>query len=60
MIFTPNDEFGGDRVELVAETEDLRALIAYLQKLGTNRGKWRDLFEPQRMEASQVSLPRSE
>src|SRR3546814_19728754 len=25
-----------------------------------NRGKWRDLFPPQRMEASQVSIPRSE
>jgi cytochrome c oxidase cbb3-type subunit I/II len=60
VIFTPNDEFNGDRVQLVADTEDLRALVAYLQKLGTNRGKWRDRFEPQRMEASRVSLPRSE
>jgi len=59
VIFTPNHEFAGEVVELVADTEDLRALVAYLQKLGTNRGKWRDLFEPQRMEASQVSLPRS-
>ncbi len=45
---------------LVAETEDLKGLVAYLQKLGTNRGKWRDRFEPQLMEASQVSVPRSE
>jgi cytochrome c oxidase cbb3-type subunit I/II len=60
VIFTPNQEFTGPEVDLVADTEDLRALVAYLQKLGTNRGKWRDRFEPQRMEASQVSLPRSE
>lgn len=60
VIFTPNDEFSGDVVELVADTEDLRGLVAYLQKLGTNRGKWRDRFEPQRMEASQIGLPRSD
>jgi cytochrome c oxidase cbb3-type subunit 2 len=60
VIFTPNDEYAGEALSLVADTEDLKALIAYLQKLGINRGKWRDTFEPQRMEASQVSLPRSE
>lgn len=60
VIFTPNDEFTGDQVELVADTEDLRALVAYLQKLGTNRGKWRDRFEPQRLDASRVGIPRSE
>ncbi len=60
VIYTPNKEFSGDTVSLVADTEDLRGLVAYLQKLGTNRGKWRDRFEPQRMEASQVSIPRSE
>ncbi|MCG8394476.1 MAG: c-type cytochrome, partial [Pseudomonadales bacterium] len=35
-------------------------LIAYLQKLGTNRGKWRDRFAPQRLDASLGSIPRSE
>jgi cytochrome c oxidase cbb3-type subunit 2 len=60
VIATPNDEFSGELVQLVADTEDLRGLVAYLQKLGTNRGKWRDRFEPQRMDASQVSVPRSE
>jgi cytochrome c oxidase cbb3-type subunit 2 len=60
VIYTPNKEYAGDTVTLVAETEDLKGLVAYLQKLGTNRGKWRDVFEPQRMEASQVSVPRSE
>ena len=60
VILTPNKEYEGDSVKLLADTEDMRGLIAYLQKLGTNRGKWRDRFEPQRMEASQVSVPRSE
>jgi cytochrome c oxidase cbb3-type subunit 2 len=60
VIFTPNQEFTGDTVELVTDTEDLRGLVAYLQKLGINRGKWRDRFEPQGMEASQVTVPRSE
>jgi cytochrome c oxidase cbb3-type subunit 2 len=60
VIFTPNEEFTGEVVSLVADTEELRGLIAYLQKLGTNRGKWRDRFEPQLMKASQVSVPRSE
>ena len=60
VIFTPNQEYAGEVLSLVTESEDLKALIAYLQKLGINRGKWRDVFEPQRMEASQVSLPRSE
>lgn len=60
IILTPNDEFTGESVELVATTRELDGLIAYLQKLGMNRGKWRDLFAPQRLEASQVSIPRSE
>ncbi len=60
VIFTPNEEYKGDTVQLLGDTEDLRGLVAYLQKLGTNRGKWRDRFEPQRMEASQVTVPRSE
>jgi cytochrome c oxidase cbb3-type subunit I/II len=60
VIFTPNKEFEGDAVTLVASTEELRGLVAYVQKLGTNRGKWRDVFEPQRLEASLVSIPRSE
>lgn len=60
LIFTPNKEYAGEVATLVADTEDLRNLIAYVQKLGTNRGKWRDRFEPQLMEASQVTVPRSE
>ena len=60
VIFTPNDEFTGDAVQLAVQTDELKGLIAYLQKLGMNRGKWRDLFEPQQIEASQFGLPRSE
>ena len=60
VIFTPNKEYAGESVTLLAASEDLKGLIAYIQKLGTNRGKWRDRFEPQLMEASQVTVPRSE
>ena len=60
VIFTPNKEFEGEQVTLVAASEDLTALIAYVQKLGTNRGKWRDTFEPQLIEVSHATLPRSE
>jgi cytochrome c oxidase cbb3-type subunit 2 len=60
VILTPNDEYTGETVQLVATTRDLDGLVAYVQKLGINRGKWRDLFAPQRLEASQVSIPRSE
>ncbi len=59
VILIPNKEFGGDSVTLAAETEDLHALVAYVQKLGMNRGKWRDLFEPQQIEVMDVTLPRS-
>ena len=60
IIFTPNDEYTGETVQLAVQTPELEGLIAYLQKLGMNRGKWRDVFEPQLLEASQFTLPRSE
>ncbi len=60
VILTPNDEFTGEDVQIAAETEELAALIAYIQKLGMNRGKWRGVFEPQRLEASIASVPRSD
>ena len=59
LIWTPNKEYAGDSVRIAAETEDLDALIAYVQKLGMNRGKWRDLFEPQQFEVAEATLPRS-
>jgi len=60
VIFAPNEEFTGDTVRLVGPTEELHALVAYVQKLGMNRGKWRDLFEPQRIDFAMASFPRSE
>lgn len=60
LIHTPNDEFSGEEVSLVVPSDDLVALTAYVQKLGTNRGKWRDLFAPQRMTAATGSIPRSD
>ena len=59
LVWTPNKEYVGDSVKIAAETEELRGLITYVQKLGINRGKWRDLFEPQQIEVTDVTLPRS-
>lgn len=59
IIVIPNKEYTGDTVNIAAETEALQGLIAYLQKLGMNRGKWRDLFEPQKLEVMDATLPRS-
>ncbi len=59
IIWAPNKEFTGDTVRIAAETDDLHSVIAYVQKLGMNRGKWRDLFEPQQIEVTNVTLPRS-
>jgi cytochrome c oxidase cbb3-type subunit I/II len=59
LIWTPNKEYAGDTVRIAAETDDLKGLISYLQKLGMNRGKWRDLFEPQGIEVTDLALPRS-
>ena len=60
VIHTPNEEFTGSSVSVISQSEELRGLIDYVQKLGTNRGKWRDRFEPQLVEASMVSIPKSE
>jgi cytochrome c oxidase cbb3-type subunit I/II len=60
IIFTPNDEYTGETVRLVVTTPEIEGLIAYLQKLGMNRGKWRDVFEPQQITASEFGIPRSE
>jgi cytochrome c oxidase cbb3-type subunit I/II len=60
LIWTPNNEYGGATVRLAAETPDLEALIAYVQKLGLNRGRWREAFEPDVIEGSKISLPKSD
>ena len=59
IIVIPNKEYTGAIVNIAAETEALQGLIAYLQKLGMNRGKWRDLFEPQKLEVTDATVPRS-
>jgi cytochrome c oxidase cbb3-type subunit I/II len=59
LIWTPNKEYTGDTVRIAAETDDLKGLVAYVQKLGMNRGKWRDLFEPQQLEVTDATMPRS-
>jgi cytochrome c oxidase cbb3-type subunit I/II len=59
LIWTPNKEYTGDTVRIAAETDDLKSIIAYVQKLGMNRGKWRDLFEPQQIETNDITMPRS-
>jgi cytochrome c oxidase cbb3-type subunit 2 len=42
---------------VIVPSEELRGLVAYTQKLGTNRGAWRDVFEPQTISATVMSLP---
>ena len=59
VIWRPNQEYAGSTVRIVAETREVQALIAYVQKLGMNRGRWRDLFEPPETEGSSIALPRS-
>ncbi len=59
IILTPNKEYTGEAVHLAVESKDLEALIAYTQKLGMNRGKWRDVFEPQQLKVTEASMPRS-
>ena len=59
IIVIPNEEYKGETVQIAAESDDLEALVAYVQKLGMNRGKWRDLFEPQQIEVMDATMPRS-
>ena len=60
ILHPPDEAFTLTTVRIAAETEDLEALVAYIQKLGMNRGKWRDLFEPQQLEVMDATFPRSE
>lgn len=46
-------------VRFVAPTPDLVALVHYIQKLGTSRGAWRDVFEPQAVGVSAMTIPES-
>jgi len=49
-----------ERVTLVFPTQELVGLVRYIQKLGTNRGAWRDMFEPQTVGVSVMNIPRSQ
>jgi cytochrome c oxidase cbb3-type subunit 2 len=46
-------------VRLVAPSPELVALVRYLQKLGTSRGAWRDVFEPQNVSVTAMTIPDS-
>ena len=50
----------GKTLTVIVPTQELRGLVAYIQKLGTNRGAWRDVFEPQTLSASVMTIPRTE
>jgi cytochrome c oxidase cbb3-type subunit 2 len=50
----------GRTLTIVVPTEELRGLVAYTQKLGGNRGAWRDAFEPQTLAVSVMSVPQTE
>jgi cytochrome c oxidase cbb3-type subunit I/II len=50
----------GKTLTVVVPREELRGLVAYTQKLGTNRGAWREAFEPQALAVSVMSVPQTE
>jgi cytochrome c oxidase cbb3-type subunit 2 len=47
-------------ITLVVPSADLVGLVAYVQKLGTNRGAWREVFEPQNLAVGTMRVPVSE
>jgi cytochrome c oxidase cbb3-type subunit I/II len=49
----------GRTLTVVVPSDELRGLVAYTQKLGTNRGAWREAFEPQAVAVSVMRLPNS-
>src|SRR5207248_3098191 len=49
-----------ERVTLVFPTQELVGLVRYIQKLGTNRGAWGEVFEPQTVGVSVMNIPRSQ
>lgn len=46
-------------ITLVVPSADMVGLVAYLQKLGTNRGAWREVFEPQNLAVSVMEVPQT-
>jgi cytochrome c oxidase cbb3-type subunit I/II len=47
-------------LRLIAPSADMIGLVRYLQKLGSNRGAWRDVFEPQNVAVAGSSIPDTE
>jgi len=45
---------------LVVPTRELVGLVRYIQKLGTNRGAWREAFEPQNVGLAVMTIPSTE
>lgn len=54
----PAPTFG--TVTLVVPSEELIGLVRYVQKLGTNRGAWREVFEPQAVSVAVMTIPATE
>src|SRR5215813_9111080 len=48
--------FSASSVRLVVPRADLVALVSYLQRLGTSRGVWRDVFAPQMATTTDVAI----
>jgi cytochrome c oxidase cbb3-type subunit 2 len=44
-------------ITLVRPTREMVGLVRYIQKLGTNRGAWREVFEPQNVSVSGMTIP---
>ncbi|MGH7349426.1 MAG: cbb3-type cytochrome c oxidase subunit II [Candidatus Rokuibacteriota bacterium] len=44
-------------ITLVRPSQEMVGLVRYIQKLGTNRGAWREVFEPQNIAVSVMSIP---
>ncbi len=47
-------------VTLVIPSQEAIGLVRYVQKLGTNRGAWREVFEPQSVGVAVMDIPSSE
>ena len=56
-ITRPGRSKDGGTLRLIAPSPDMIALVRYLQKLGTNRGAWRDVFEPQNVSVAGTGIP---
>jgi cytochrome c oxidase cbb3-type subunit 2 len=57
VVETAHLEHPPATLRLVTPGTDLVDLVRYLQKLGTNRGVWRDAFEPQLVGVTAMSVP---